>query len=169
MLVLLSPQRPLKAKEVDGGGNIISLRAMLFYSHLVSCTIFRLFSPQTRWVVAVARRDAPLPLVPGRKYCIAFCLLLGCRQPVLPPRAWGELTTPSALVTTTCPLVRFKRFPLVLRFLCFFVIFALAVNDLKSPTVDYTSAEYITLLFTDLGVLTPSAVSDELIRLYGEA
>eukprot|EP00752_Nemacystus_decipiens_P018585 g16663.t1 len=38
-----------------------------------------------------------------------------------------------------------------------------------SPTVDYTSAEYITLLFTDLGVLTPSAVSDELIRLYGEA
>ncbi|CAM9571132.1 unnamed protein product, partial [Choristocarpus tenellus] len=28
---------------------------------------------------------------------------------------------------------------------------------------------YITLLFTDLGVLTPSAVSDELIRLYGEA
>ncbi|CAM9487329.1 unnamed protein product [Ectocarpus sp. 12 AP-2014] len=38
-----------------------------------------------------------------------------------------------------------------------------------SPSVDYTSAEYITLLFTDLGVLTPSAVSDELIRLYGEA
>ncbi|KAL9182346.1 hypothetical protein ACHAXT_012998 [Thalassiosira profunda] len=27
-------------------------------------------------------------------------------------------------------------------------------------------AKYITLLFTDLGVLTPSAVSDELIRLY---
>ncbi|CAN0454678.1 unnamed protein product, partial [Laminaria digitata] len=39
----------------------------------------------------------------------------------------------------------------------------------NSPSVDYTSAEYITLLFTDLGVLTPSAVSDELIRLYGEA
>lgn len=38
-----------------------------------------------------------------------------------------------------------------------------------SPCVDYTPAEYITLLFTDLGVLTPSAVSDELIRLYGEA
>ncbi|CBN77297.1 eukaryotic translation initiation factor 2B alpha subunit [Ectocarpus siliculosus] len=38
-----------------------------------------------------------------------------------------------------------------------------------SPSVDYTSAEYITLLFTDLGALTPSAVSDELIRLYGEA
>ncbi|CAM9920915.1 unnamed protein product [Hapterophycus canaliculatus] len=32
-----------------------------------------------------------------------------------------------------------------------------------------TPEGYITLLFTDLGVLTPSAVSDELIRLYGEA
>jgi translation initiation factor eIF-2B subunit alpha len=34
------------------------------------------------------------------------------------------------------------------------------------PTVDFTPAKYITLLFTDLGVLTTSAVSDELIRLY---
>ena len=36
----------------------------------------------------------------------------------------------------------------------------------ENPTCDYTPAKYITLLFTDLGVLTPSAVSDELIRLY---
>lgn len=35
-----------------------------------------------------------------------------------------------------------------------------------NPPSDYTPANYITLLFTDLGVLTPSAVSDELIRLY---
>ena len=28
------------------------------------------------------------------------------------------------------------------------------------------AAEYISLLFTDLGVLTPAAVSDELIQLY---
>lgn len=34
------------------------------------------------------------------------------------------------------------------------------------PTIDYTPPQYITLLFTDLGVLTPSAVSDELIKLY---
>lgn len=34
------------------------------------------------------------------------------------------------------------------------------------PPGDYTPAKFITLLFTDLGVLTPSAVSDELIRLY---
>jgi len=32
--------------------------------------------------------------------------------------------------------------------------------------LDYTPPQYITLLFTDLGVLTPSAVSDELIKLY---
>lgn len=31
---------------------------------------------------------------------------------------------------------------------------------------DYTPPQYLTLLFTDLGVLTPSVVSDELIRLY---
>ncbi|XP_054743799.1 translation initiation factor eIF-2B subunit alpha [Anastrepha obliqua] len=34
------------------------------------------------------------------------------------------------------------------------------------PQVDYTPPAYITLLFTDLGILTPSAVSDELIKLY---
>jgi len=36
----------------------------------------------------------------------------------------------------------------------------------QNPPVDFTPAKYITLLFTDLGVLTPAAVSDELIRLY---
>jgi len=36
----------------------------------------------------------------------------------------------------------------------------------ENPPCDFTPAKYITLLFTDLGVLTPSAVSDELIRLY---
>uniref|UniRef100_A0A8C6L3V8 Translation initiation factor eIF2B subunit alpha n=1 Tax=Nothobranchius furzeri TaxID=105023 RepID=A0A8C6L3V8_NOTFU len=34
------------------------------------------------------------------------------------------------------------------------------------PIIDYTPPSLITLLFTDLGVLTPSAVSDELIKLY---
>ncbi|XP_065831136.1 translation initiation factor eIF2B subunit alpha-like [Oscarella lobularis] len=33
-------------------------------------------------------------------------------------------------------------------------------------SVDYTPPSYINLLVTDLGVLTPSAVSDELIKLY---
>lgn len=37
---------------------------------------------------------------------------------------------------------------------------------IENPPCDYTPAKYITLLFTDLGILTPSAVSDELIRLY---
>lgn len=34
------------------------------------------------------------------------------------------------------------------------------------PTIDYTPPAYISLLFTENGVLTPSAVSDELIKLY---
>jgi translation initiation factor eIF-2B subunit alpha len=36
----------------------------------------------------------------------------------------------------------------------------------QRPVIDFTPAEYISLLFTDLGILTPAAVSDELIRLY---
>lgn len=36
----------------------------------------------------------------------------------------------------------------------------------QHPLVDYTPPAYITLLFTDLGILTPSAISDELIKLY---
>jgi translation initiation factor eIF-2B subunit alpha len=35
-----------------------------------------------------------------------------------------------------------------------------------SPSRDYTPPSYIALLVTDLGVLTPAAVSDELIQLY---
>lgn len=38
--------------------------------------------------------------------------------------------------------------------------------QVENPPVDLTHSKYISLLFTDLGVLTPSAVSDELIRLY---
>jgi translation initiation factor eIF-2B subunit alpha len=36
----------------------------------------------------------------------------------------------------------------------------------EAAVCDYTPPEYITLMFTDVGVLTPSAVSDELIKLY---
>lgn len=39
-------------------------------------------------------------------------------------------------------------------------------NQNGHPSIDYTPPHLIKLLFTDLGVLTPSAVSDELIRLY---
>lgn len=35
-----------------------------------------------------------------------------------------------------------------------------------NPMHDFTPPDFITLLFTDLGILTPSAVSDELIKLY---
>lgn len=37
---------------------------------------------------------------------------------------------------------------------------------IDNPSCDYTPPKYLTLLWTDLGVLTPSAVSDELIKLY---
>lgn len=36
----------------------------------------------------------------------------------------------------------------------------------EHPRVDYTPPQYIHLLFTDLGILTPAAVGDELIKLY---
>jgi translation initiation factor eIF-2B subunit alpha len=35
-----------------------------------------------------------------------------------------------------------------------------------NPSRDYTPPAYIDLLVTDLGVLTPAAVSDEMIQLY---
>lgn len=43
---------------------------------------------------------------------------------------------------------------------------ALKNLSMKNPFFDYTPPGYISLMFTDLGVLTPSAVSDELIKLY---
>jgi translation initiation factor eIF-2B subunit alpha len=39
-------------------------------------------------------------------------------------------------------------------------------NGTCSPRLDYTPPSLLTLLFTDLGILTPSAVSDQLINLY---
>lgn len=53
-------------------------------------------------------------------------------------------------------------------FFCRFVQYSESSSSgaCNHPMVDYTPPSYITLLFTDLGVLTPSAVSDELIKLY---
>ncbi|KAJ1734697.1 translation initiation factor eIF-2B subunit alpha [Coemansia biformis] len=36
----------------------------------------------------------------------------------------------------------------------------------SNPMLDYTPPGFITLMFTDLGVMTPSGVSDELIKFY---
>ena len=41
-----------------------------------------------------------------------------------------------------------------------------ALFAIDHPQCDYTPPQYISLLFTDLGILTPSAISDELIKLY---
>jgi len=35
-----------------------------------------------------------------------------------------------------------------------------------NPQLDYTPPELITLLFTDVGIFTPAAVSDELIQIF---
>lgn len=40
------------------------------------------------------------------------------------------------------------------------------IPALRGPDIDFTSHEYITALITDLGVLTPSAVSEELIKMW---
>ncbi|GFR06610.1 translation initiation factor eIF-2B subunit alpha [Trichonephila clavata] len=40
------------------------------------------------------------------------------------------------------------------------------VNSKDHPLIDYTPPSYITLLFSDFGILHPSAVGDELISLY---
>ena len=39
-------------------------------------------------------------------------------------------------------------------------------SKVKHGYVDYTPPEFITLLFTDIGIFTPSAVSDELIQMF---
>lgn len=36
----------------------------------------------------------------------------------------------------------------------------------RNPSIDYTPPEYISLLFTNIGVLTPSRVSEELVKFY---
>ena len=41
-----------------------------------------------------------------------------------------------------------------------------AMIDIEKIEVDYTPPEYITLLFTSIGIFTPSAVSDELIEFF---
>lgn len=38
-------------------------------------------------------------------------------------------------------------------------------QEIVEPNADFTPPQYITLLLTDLGILTPSGVSDELIKL----
>ena len=39
-------------------------------------------------------------------------------------------------------------------------------EDISKVNVDYTAPEYISELFTDIGIFTPAAVSDELIRFF---
>ena len=38
--------------------------------------------------------------------------------------------------------------------------------EYEHPLIDYTDPSLLSLLFTDIGILSPSAVSDELVKLY---
>ena len=39
-------------------------------------------------------------------------------------------------------------------------------DDISKVNIDYTPPEYISCLFTDIGIFTPAAVSDELIKFF---
>lgn len=39
-------------------------------------------------------------------------------------------------------------------------------DDISKILIDYTPPEYISELFTDIGIFTPAAVSDELIKFF---
>ena len=39
-------------------------------------------------------------------------------------------------------------------------------DDISKIFIDYTPPEYISELFTDIGIFTPAAVSDELIKFF---
>ena len=39
-------------------------------------------------------------------------------------------------------------------------------SNISSAIIDYTPPEYISELFTDMGIFTPAAVSDELIKFF---
>jgi translation initiation factor 2B subunit (eIF-2B alpha/beta/delta family) len=41
-----------------------------------------------------------------------------------------------------------------------------SMQSSEQQVVDYTPPQYISLLFTDMGVLTASAASDELLRFF---
>ena len=59
-----------------------------------------------------------------------------------------------------------KEFPLKIDDALKLVNFGKHAIDIEKIEVDYTPPEYITLLFTSIGIFTPSAVSDELIEFF---
>lgn len=40
--------------------------------------------------------------------------------------------------------------------------------EIDKAEVDYTPPEFISLLFTDIGIFTPAAVSDELLQFFAK-
>ncbi|KAJ8603156.1 hypothetical protein CTAYLR_004587 [Chrysophaeum taylorii] len=97
------------------------------------------------------------------------CVLVGAEGVV---ENGGVINKIGTLVVATCAHARAKPVYVAAESYKFARVYPLNQRDLPddiddaAPTCDYTPPHYIKLLFTDLGVLTPAAVSDELIRLY---
>lgn len=82
--------------------------------------------------------------------------------------AWPELkllVLLPLLPAPPLPLLAQRDMPLERKQLDFGPLLPASVA-IDNPSRDYTPPQFISLLFTDLGVLTPAAVSDELIQLY---
>jgi translation initiation factor eIF-2B subunit alpha len=60
----------------------------------------------------------------------------------------------------------FKRFPLHQSDIFSFLADDEGLRDISKADIDYTSPEYISEIFTDIGIFTPPAVSDELIKFF---
>jgi translation initiation factor 2B subunit (eIF-2B alpha/beta/delta family) len=96
----------------------------------------------------------------------AFLVLYPSRPPTNHPPQFNKHASQSAND------MRRTEASATLRPFFFFFCFATSSDHRPPPSLpqvtsrDYTPPHYITMLFTDLGVLTPSAVSDELIKLF---
>lgn len=98
-----------------------------------------------------------VPLLSDQQHCTTFS---PCPALLVP-----RLTAPSLLQFARLYPLNQSDLP-VERKACDFGPLLPKSCSVVNPSRDYTPPKHITLLFTDLGVLTPAAVSDELILLY---
>lgn len=94
----------------------------------------------------------------------------------------GGIINKIGTFTIACVAKSFKKpFYVMVESLKFLKMYPLNQSDVPFPSdefkkenglnynysvCDFTAPEFITLLFTDIGIFTPSAVSDELIQMF---
>lgn len=102
------------------------------------------------------------------------CIFVGCEAVV---ENGGIVNKVGTYTISLCAKTFQKPFYVFTESLKFLKEFPLGQNDinkliskeeisLENAKTDYTPPEYLTLLFTDIGIFTPSAVSDELISFF---